>query len=332
MTGLGLAVSVLCIWLSFRSTSFSELGDALQHINYWLLIPLVAGNVLSLMVRGYRWRVLLADRGAVREYVWAQAVGCLLTNIFPLRAGEAGRVVLLSRRIGIPLVQVGASVVLERAADLLAVLGMLAVMLLVMDVPWAIMATGLILAAATAAACLGIAAVLLFERPLSRVVGAIGGRLPPRAGRLVLDIWVNALAGIAPLANRRILGLLVFWTLLMWVGSIGVFWAAIEAVVPGARLVESTFALTATALGVSLPSSPGFIGVYQYVGQLALVTPFPDRYTPATALTIALLGHAVYYVTTTVLGLFGLARLGLSPRAMWASASQPPAAQPSAAG
>jgi uncharacterized membrane protein YbhN (UPF0104 family) len=170
--------------------------------------------------------------------------------------------------------------------------------------------------------------VLLFEQPLSRVVGAIGGRLPPRAGRLVLDVWGNVLAAITPLSNPRVLGLLLFWTLLLWGGSIGVFWVTIEAVVPGARLIEATFALTATAVGVSLPSSPGFVGVYQYVGQLALVTPFPDRYTPATALTIALLGHAVYYVTTSAMGLFGLARLGLSPRAMWASTAQPPAAKP----
>jgi uncharacterized membrane protein YbhN (UPF0104 family) len=67
---------------------------------------------------------------------------------------------------------------------------------------------------------------------------------------------------------------------------------------------------------VSLPSSPGFIGVFQFVGQQALVTPFPDRFTPAAALTVALLYHAVYYVTTTALGAVGLARLGLSLRSV----------------
>ena len=64
------------------------------------------------------------------EYFWAQAIGSLLTNVFPLRAGEAGRVVIVSRRVGIPLVQVGASVVVERAVDLAAVMSMLAALLL----------------------------------------------------------------------------------------------------------------------------------------------------------------------------------------------------------
>ena len=51
------------------------------------------------------------------------------------------------------------------------------------------------------------------------------------------------------------------------------------------------------------------------MGQQALVTPFPYRYTAASALLIALLNHAVYYVTSSALGVLGLARLGLSLRA-----------------
>ena len=37
----------------------------------------------------------------------------------------------------------------------------------------------------------------------------------------------------------------------------------------------------------TVPSSPGFIGVFQLVGQQALVAPFPERYTPSAALSIA---------------------------------------------
>ena len=105
--GLGLVVSAICLWLAIRQTPVDDLFDALQRVNYWWLVPVVLGNVLSLWVRGLRWRVLLANRGSIGEYFWAQSIGCLITNIFPLRAGEAGRVVIVSRRVGLPRSWVG---------------------------------------------------------------------------------------------------------------------------------------------------------------------------------------------------------------------------------
>src|SRR4051812_36028810 len=121
---VGLAVSAICLWLAVRQTPTDDLLAALQQVNYWWLVPVVAGNILAHWVRGVRWRVLLANRGTNVEDFWAQLNGTMLTNVFPLRAGEAGRVVIVSRRNGRPLVHVGASVVLERDADHLVVLGL----------------------------------------------------------------------------------------------------------------------------------------------------------------------------------------------------------------
>jgi glycosyltransferase 2 family protein len=314
--GLGLLVSAVCLWLAISQAPIAELADVLGQVNYWWLLPVVAGNVVSLWARGCRWRVLLANRGTDSEYFWAQSIGCLLTNVFPLRAGEAGRVVIVSRRVGIPLVQVGASLVLERAVDLAFVLGLLAAVLLIMDVPWPIAATGLALGVGLVVSWVGVAVLLVFGRRLTGLVDRLAARLPERLARLGLDAWRNVLTALDPLRDARIVFQVVAWAAAVWVATVLSFWTTIEAVVPGAGLLEATFALTAIALGVALPSSPGFIGVFQLIGQQALVTPFPDRYTAASALTIALLNHAVYYVTTSGLGLVGMARLGLSLRAV----------------
>jgi uncharacterized membrane protein YbhN (UPF0104 family) len=313
--GLGLIVSAICLWLAIKQAPIAELGGMLGQVNYWWLVPVLLNNVLIHWARGCRWRILLGNRGTRMEYFWAQAIGSLLTNVFPLRAGEAGRVMVISRRVGLPLVQVGASLVLERAMDLAVILSLLAVLLLVMDVPWQVTAAGLGLGAALMAALIGVLVLLLFGRRLSGLVEALAGRLPVRFARLALDTWDHLLVAIEPLRDPRVVAAVVGWSLLIWGVSIGGLWATIEAVVPGARLLEPSFALTALALGVALPSSPGFIGVFQLVGQQALVAPFPGRYTPASALLIALLNHAVYYVSSSAMGLVGLARLGLSLRA-----------------
>lgn len=316
---LGLLVSAVCLWLAIQQAPLAELGEALGQVTYGWLAVAVLLNVVNLWGRGCRWRLLLDGRGTRLEYFWAQCIGSMLTNLFPLRAGEAGRVVIVSRRVGLPLVQVGATVVLERALDMAVLLSLLAVLLLLMDVPWPVTATGLALGAAVGAAWIGVAAVLVLRDRLTILVNGVAARLPARFGRLLTGAWAHALTALDPLRSIGMVVRVVVWSLVVWAASIGTFWVAIEAVVPGGRLLEAAFALTAVAFGVALPSSPGFIGVFQYIGQQALVTPFPERYTPATALTIALLNHAAFYVPNTLLGLVGLARLGLSLRAVRAA-------------
>jgi uncharacterized membrane protein YbhN (UPF0104 family) len=61
-----------------------------------------------------------------------------------------------------------------------------------------------------------------------------------------------------------------------------------------------------------VPSSPGFVGVFQLVGQQALVLPFGSKYDLATALAITLTAHLTYYLLTTLLGLVGLLYVGES--------------------
>lgn len=59
-----------------------------------------------------------------------------------------------------------------------------------------------------------------------------------------------------------------------------------------------------------MPSSPGFIGVYQFAGQQALVLPFGTKYDASTALAIALVSHLAYYLLTSVIGVIGLWQMG----------------------
>ena len=68
----------------------------------------------------------------------------------------------------------------------------------------------------------------------------------------------------------------------------------------------------ALALAVTVPSSPGFIGVFQLVGQQALVLPFGGKYDASSALAIALTSNLTYYLVTTLLGVGGLWHSGES--------------------
>ncbi len=90
------------------------------------------------------------------------------------------------------------------------------------------------------------------------------------------------------------------------------YWCVLRAFQPLARPVEAAFVVAALSLAITVPSSPGFIGVFQWVGQQALVLPFGAKYDLASALAITLTAHLVYYLLTTALGVIGLWRFGQS--------------------
>jgi uncharacterized membrane protein YbhN (UPF0104 family) len=66
------------------------------------------------------------------------------------------------------------------------------------------------------------------------------------------------------------------------------------------------------SLAIAIPAAPGFIGVYQWAGQQALIIPFPNLYTASSALSIAIISHLGGYLLGSILGVIGLWYFGQS--------------------
>jgi uncharacterized membrane protein YbhN (UPF0104 family) len=65
-------------------------------------------------------------------------------------------------------------------------------------------------------------------------------------------------------------------------------------------LLEAVFVTAAINLGVAIPSSPGFVGTYQWLGVSALALFGVGK---ESGLAFAIVLQAVWYVPTTVVGL-----------------------------
>src|SRR3954452_24057155 len=90
---LGIVVSAICLVLSFRAVPLEDVGEALARANYWWLLPSLLTQAIAALTRTRRWQILLGGRASFSELFWSQAIGFLFTNVFPLRAGEAARIV-----------------------------------------------------------------------------------------------------------------------------------------------------------------------------------------------------------------------------------------------
>jgi uncharacterized membrane protein YbhN (UPF0104 family) len=102
--------------------------------------------------------------------------------------------------------------------------------------------------------------------------------------------------------------------LISWLIALAYQFMLLKAFLPDARFIWMVFTLGALGLGVSIPSSPGNIGLFEASIVIALVAFGVDQ---EAALAFAIVSHVLSLVTTTVFGSFGLVREGFALRDIW---------------
>ena len=98
------------------------------------------------------------------------------------------------------------------------------------------------------------------------------------------------------------------WTVIHWFVCAGSYYIAYAAIGLKAPFMSAVFTQTIIVLAVAIPSSPGFVGVFETFAVLALSVYGVDK-NIAGAWAVAY--HAVTYVPVTVLGLIYSVRMGL---------------------
>ena len=309
---LGGGVSLFCLWLAFRQVPLGQLTQLITHVHPLLLLAAVGVLLLSIAARAQRWVVLLNQRERLLDSFWAQGIGYLFTNILPLRMGEPARVLVMSERCQLPLLQVAASAIVERLLDAAANVFILVLVLPWMQVPPFMSRVGVSFGLAVLVGMGMLLLVARFNHRSERLVQALCARFPLLRGTKLLVRWRELIHGFLPLLQGRVALQATGWSLVAWACSVAMFWCVLRAFQDNARVEEAAFMMVALSFAIAVPSSPGFIGVFQLIGQQALVFPFGAKYNAANALAITLTVHLTYYIVTTTLGVIGLWRMGES--------------------
>lgn len=119
-------LSAAALWLAARNAHVDDVRSAVGRANFvWLLAYPVICIGLNIL-RGEIWRRLLERRVTTVQAFWAYSVGFLANNVLPFRVGAAARVVVLSARGDVPMIDVAAAG-LERLLDM-AVLSLMLMM------------------------------------------------------------------------------------------------------------------------------------------------------------------------------------------------------------
>jgi uncharacterized membrane protein YbhN (UPF0104 family) len=185
------------------------------------------------------------------------------------------------------------------------------------NVPELVTQAGVTFGIVVLAAMIGLVIVVRMRSLSQRILDWFLARLRFLPAKVIRARWGELVEGLAPLIQLKSGLSVIFWTLAAWFCSISIYMFSMLAFKPDARPVEAVFIIVALALAITIPSSPGFIGVFQYVGQQALVLPFAGRYSESQALAITMTSYLIYYVFTTGLGVIALWKVGESFGSLW---------------
>jgi uncharacterized protein (TIRG00374 family) len=128
---LGLAVSVLALYLALRNVPFHDLITYFESINYVWILPSVAMLLISFVLRAYRWKIILEPAGNIGfwESFHPLMIGFMINCILPGRVGEVARPVILQKKENIPFSTGLATVAAERVFDVGMLIILFAVLL-----------------------------------------------------------------------------------------------------------------------------------------------------------------------------------------------------------
>ena len=315
---VGVLVSVVFLFFALRGLKLGDFWQAVETANYWWILPGIAVYFVGVWVRAWRWHYLLKPIKAVKTVRMfpITCIGYMGNNIYPARAGEVLRAVILKRKEGVPVSASLATIIVERIFD-----GVVMLAFVFVNLPELAKLTGSSgfvgniqdLALIGTGIFIGALVIFLLAAMFPRVTVKLGqwfiDRLLPRNIREktsgILHKFLDGLASLRSPVNV----LMAFLTsMLIWLLETGKYWFVMQAF----DFQVSFFALMLmngiVNLATTIPSAPGYIGTFDAPG-IAILTAYGVEQSVAAGYTLTL--HVALWLPITLLGAYFMAREGI---------------------
>jgi uncharacterized protein (TIRG00374 family) len=315
----GIAISGVFLYFAFRGQDFSEIRDAMREANLWWLLPALVAYFAGVWLRAVRWSVLLRpvqDGITGRSLYPTVVIGYMANNILPLRTGELVRSYVVGQKYGVRKTAVLATIAVERLFDGFTMLGFMLVATLFVTFTSDLQHLALIAFGVFTVVLIGLTLLTLHGNLADRLLQLFVGPLPTRVADTVERLAESFLSGLGVLRHRGDLARVASLSLAAWLCEASMYYLVAQgfagpvrdAMSPGAALMTTGVANMATLI----PSSPGYIGQFEFGVRLVLSGALGVPQTDALAYAIIL--HAALYFPVTIWGIVEWFRQQLSIR------------------
>lgn len=285
--------------------------ELLSRGDYRLLPPFVALLVLYFVVTACNWTLLLRPLGrfSMRQVAPAMMIGFGGNNVLPAHLGELVRTVVFARQYRRSTGGVLASLVLERVLDVLAILVFYFTAVHAGGaLPESIRDGAEIVALAMVPLCLGLFLFLRVPGPFLRLWAWGSAWLPRRWSERGTRLLRGIVHGLSALDSPLHVLLMMGLALLKWSLTGGMVWLALRAFHTPIAFGAAMIVVAVSALAVSLPSAPGYVGTLQAAFVFSL-TPF--GVAPEVAFASSVYYLVAQWVPVTAAGVVSFLLIGM---------------------
>jgi uncharacterized protein (TIRG00374 family) len=305
---LGGALAVFLLWYSLRGVDWKRVIQIIAGARWSFLAAAGVMMCWSFLLRAVRWRILLnaglpdGEWLRVPAVFWANMAGYLGNNFLPARAGELIRSLLISRRSSLSKTYVLTTALSERLADVIALVLWSSVVLLRLETKPAWMAD---LSRTTATVAAGGVLAILILPHMGGKVEQILRRLPlPAAlGKRLIHLAQEVLSGLRAFHHWGRFAGFAALTVVIWISDTAGIMVIGRSLGLDISFSVAMLLITGLGLGSALPSTPGYVGIFQFVA-VTVLTPFGVGRDSAIAYILVI--QALSYMTVAALGLPGM--------------------------
>lgn len=336
---LGILLSGLALYLSFRKVPFADLAAYLTTINYFWILPSVFIAIISFVMRTIRWRFIL--EAAYTVSFWQAfhpiMIAFMLNCILPGRIGELAKPAILQKKDNIPFSTGLATVAAERLFDIiLLILLSITVFASVhidpgLDISFGKYHLNRETLLAVGAGMLKLSAVLIagviiisfsaFRKIVKRLIMALPAlfffmgsdfknRMQERICTPLTGFLENFALGFVLIKNPKKVGICIALSIIIWsLAALSYYVMALGC--PGIHLsyFEIMAVMIIICLFIALPSAPGYWGLWEAGGVFALSL---FGISAKEAVGFTLVSHVIQIAPVIIIGLVSAMIMGVN--------------------
>lgn len=315
----GILLSVVILWWTLRGVALSDVWNVLRGSNVLLFALCTVVSTCIFPLRARRWRTILEPVAGRLPFgpLWrSTAIGMMVNNIFPMRAGELARAYAITREVPtVALTTSIGSLAVDRIFDAIVLLALMFGAMLDPAFPTGVTLKGMTMShiAAVGIGLVGLLlvfcyAVVLQHARVIQLVSWFARLVFPRFEAPLVRLVEHGVGGLAVLRDTKRFLDVLWWAVLHWLVHAIALYLGFIAVGIDVPFSAALFVQGILGIGVAVPSSPGFFGVFEGAATVGLAVYGVPR---ELAISWALGYHILSFIPITVFGAVYFARLGL---------------------
>jgi len=309
---LGVAVTAVALWLSFRKLDWGVLKETFFEPNFFWVILALANTILVVYALGWRWQILLKPKGKIPlgSLFRLNIISQYVNIIIPGRFGEVSRAYLASKQYRVSGAYVIGTIAIEKILDFFVFV------ILWISVPALFAMQKEVKGYKIALFFCVLSAfflVLFIWQPKIVLKGAsfLSRLLPGKSRKGFQDFLEKGIEAFGLLRSTKILLFVIVLTFGFIAGQVLTNFFLFKAFHLNLSIWVGLFLLLAIQVANMPPSVPGKIGVFEYAVILALSL---FGISKSQALSYGIMLHLVAYLPKILLGLIFISSTDISLR------------------